>query len=144
MREMKLTQGDIDHGIEPWDFAAAHLDQFLQIVENYEELRRTPVLLGMIDRLLGELEVEYYSYGRSPRRRDVTPQLRKIVFERDAYRCRECGDHHDLVVDHIFPISRGGTNSIDNLQTLCGKCNSAKGTHYHYYPEDLPETRERA
>lgn len=139
MREMKLTQGDIDHGIEPWDFAAAHLTQFVQIIDNYEELRRIPVLLGLMDDLMSELEVDYYSYGRSPKRRDVTPHLRKTVFERDAYRCRECGDHHDLVIDHIFPISRGGTNAVENLQTLCGKCNTVKGTSYPYgYPGELP------
>jgi hypothetical protein len=139
MREMKLTQGDIDHGIEPWDLAVAHLDEFIQIIDNYDELSRNPVMLGFFDMLLGELEIEYYSYGRAPKRREVSPQLRKMVFERDAYRCRECDDYHDLVIDHIFPISRGGTNAVENLQTLCGKCNSLKATSYPYgYPGDLP------
>lgn len=32
-----------------------------------------------------------------------------------------------LEVDHVVPISKGGTNDLDNLQTLCEPCNQAKG-----------------
>ena len=44
--------------------------------------------------------------------------------------CAGCGVHFEfrnLVVDHIIPRSRGGTDHKPNLQLLCGHCNSVKG-----------------
>ena len=33
-----------------------------------------------------------------------------------------------LSADHVIPLSRGGTNLIENIQPLCAKCNSKKNT----------------
>ena len=66
-------------------------------------------------------------YGRQP----IPRKLRHQVFKRDGYRCRECGaskDETSLEIDHIVPVARGGTNNIDNLQTLCRECNRMKHT----------------
>ena len=54
----------------------------------------------------------------------------KKVKERDESRCLCCGEDREylLEVDHINPKYFGGTNSLDNLQTLCRYCNTAKGT----------------
>ncbi len=42
-------------------------------------------------------------------------------------RCLACGKKTKLTVDHVIPVSKGGTSNIDNLQGLCFSCNSSKG-----------------
>lgn len=40
--------------------------------------------------------------------------------------CVACGAVA-TTIDHIVPIARGGRNDEENLQPMCGPCNSAKG-----------------
>lgn len=51
---------------------------------------------------------------------------RKKVFERDGNKCLHCGTIENLTLDHIIPLSKGGSGKIDNLQTLCQPCNLKK------------------
>lgn len=46
---------------------------------------------------------------------------------RDGPFCKACGTTDNLCVDHIIPMSRGGSDDMDNLQLLCRRCNSRKG-----------------
>lgn len=51
------------------------------------------------------------------------------MFQRDAFTCRYCGkmsDEVQLAVDHIIPVSKGGTNDAENLVTACVPCNQGK------------------
>jgi len=41
-------------------------------------------------------------------------------------KCPCCGKAVLLTVDHVIPLSRGGTNGIENIQPLCGPCNNWK------------------
>jgi hypothetical protein len=53
--------------------------------------------------------------------------LRAQIFRRDGYVCAYCGDSEaKMVIDHIVPISRGGSNDPDNLCVACDPCNSSK------------------
>ena len=63
----------------------------------------------------------------------VSNKMRFSIYKRDGYRCRMCGRSglfHDLEIDHIKPVSKGGKSTYDNLQTLCKRCNQQKGNTY--------------
>lgn len=53
-------------------------------------------------------------------------RIAKIVMDRDGGKCSECPADADTV-DHIVPVSKGGTNDLGNLRAMCRPCNSKKG-----------------
>jgi len=65
---------------------------------------------------------------RRARRRSTIPVGRRYqVLRRDNFTCQVCKTSGvPIEVDHIIPISRGGTDRIENLQTLCVPCNRGK------------------
>jgi len=56
----------------------------------------------------------------------IPAKTRREVTRRDNYTCQRCGSTSRLHIDHIFPRSRGGDDSMDNLQVLCESCNLTK------------------
>lgn len=70
--------------------------------------------------------------------RGISGQLRVEILERNGYTCQLCGaspydpDPLDpsrktrLHIDHIIPISQGGTDDPDNLRALCTACNQGR------------------
>ncbi len=60
------------------------------------------------------------------RSRYISATTRVDVLRRDNNRCVFCGvsaKKAQLEIDHIIPFSQGGSNTINNLQTLCSGCN---------------------
>lgn len=60
----------------------------------------------------------------------VLEDIKRKVKERDGNKCLCCGMENKryLQVDHIDPKYYGGSDDPENLQTLCSRCNSKKGT----------------
>jgi len=68
----------------------------------------------------------------------MTSKLREYIKVRDNFTCKKCDNstHKEsnllLEIDHIIPLSKGGITMMDNLQTLCWKCNRSKGSKMEY------------
>lgn len=63
-------------------------------------------------------------------------RLSKACRKRDNYTCRRCGkrpknkfDKARFHADHIIARSKGGRDSLNNLQTLCEDCHGLKHPH---------------
>lgn len=67
------------------------------------------------------------SFAKPRGRFPISKRVRAIVLERDEFSCVHCGSNESLQIDHIHPVVLGGTSDLDNLQTLCRRCNLAKG-----------------
>jgi len=67
---------------------------------------------------------------RTPRK--PSDRLRFRVLRRDSFTCCACGRSPareigvTLEADHVLAWSRGGETTLENLQTLCDRCNSGK------------------
>ena len=59
--------------------------------------------------------------------RRIPDYVKVEVWQRDGGQCVKCGATDYLEYDHIIPFSKGGSNSENNIQLLCRKCNLAKG-----------------
>lgn len=72
--------------------------------------------------------------GQKQRRRakirenGVEPVTTEFLVNLYASPCNVCGSTGQIEADHIIPIAKGGRHSSENLQPLCRKHNSKKGT----------------
>jgi hypothetical protein len=77
----------------------------------------------------GKIPPTFGKRGRL-KRKPVPQGTRFAVFKRDLYTCQICGRAGGvLVLDHVIPVCRGGSNAMSNLQVLCVECNQGKGSN---------------
>ena len=73
---------------------------------------------SQVEQVLSQVELrQYRSYKHT-------------LFGLQEGKCNGCEvlfPFRNMTIDHIIPRSRGGTDDSDNLQLLCGACNSTKG-----------------
>ena len=75
------------------------------------------------------LPVDYEKKEKINKRTALPPALRTKILKRDRSTCQACGARApevELEVDHIIPVSKGGTDDEKNLTTKCRDCNRGK------------------
>ena len=82
----------------------------------------------------------------TPKRTDGvvrSPDIKHRLYGRQEGLCNGCKNHflyHNMSINRIIPKSEGGLDTNDNLQLLCGACNSAKGKLFRSF---LPPKQRR-
>lgn len=67
-------------------------------------------------------------------RRGISLKVRFEILKRDNFHCVLCGQdarETKLVIDHIIPVTKNGTNDTANLRTTCMACNHGKKIYEH-------------
>lgn len=76
----------------------------------------------------------------------ISKVQRERIMKRDGLKCVSCSSTTKLAIDHVVPVSAGGSSDDSNLRVLCGSCNSKKGakliTTGALVDDDLISTRE--
>lgn len=84
------------------------------------------------DRKLGQwdypvvLRLKYFVKVAYEKLHGVQRVSKRGVLDRDHRRCAYNLSHEATTIDHIFPRSRGGKNTWQNLVAACGPCNRKK------------------
>jgi hypothetical protein len=98
---------------------------------DWPRLKLRFVDLGLIEINDGRLRVhESFAFISSigVERPAMAPVLRMAILRRDNFTCGYCGSTAGpFDVDHVVPVSRGGSNDEGNLLTACAQCNRSKG-----------------
>lgn len=63
----------------------------------------------------------------------------KAMFGNRCLRCGESESRVQITVDHVIPVTKGGSNAIENLQPLCYSCNASKQDRIIDYRPDFEE-----
>lgn len=71
-------------------------------------------------------ELGEFDYKNQNNRHSIPKSIKQDVWQRDGGKCIECGSKEKLEYDHIIPISKGGANTVRNIQLLCENCNRTK------------------
>jgi 5-methylcytosine-specific restriction endonuclease McrA len=133
----RLWGSDADPFPKPWVSSA----ELLELTEQKYFDRRTRELRDHLgcdieSAYIGEFSGHAWRFNSDtlapPQDRDYLTQSQKLQLFRDYdYTCATCGlkveaGIRGLQADHKVPLSRGGSNALNNWQPMCNNCNVGK------------------
>ena len=98
-----------------------HLDEYKDYQKKYRKSKEGKLLLSL-HRHKRRAKMISTSDG------SVTKQAIEGMFIGQNYKCNLCGENirENYHIDHILPLSKRGTHTIENIQLLCPHCNLTK------------------
>ena len=125
----RLGFADISESVLTVEYRFTYTSDGGMVQKSFPVYMTEETINALIDRLESKLTIEAFT---KEQRALMTKKLREQIKERDDFTCQMCGNstHKEpnllLEIDHILPISKGGSTIESNLQTLCWKCNREK------------------
>lgn len=96
---------------------------FYSVERAINQRNRTP------GKCAGYYYIDTEKYKAKIKRKNYSDEERKIIYNKSGGRCELCGQRllfEEMTLDHIVPLSMGGEDSMENLQTACYACNQFK------------------
>ena len=85
-----------------------------------------PTFVGAILDTLVKISKRQLVVTKTDASRHIPQDVKNAVWQRDGGKCVQCGATSYLEFDHIIPHTKGGANTVANIQLLCRSCNLKK------------------
>ena len=107
------------------------LVQIVRVVNQWDQPRQQAFLRDQgipEEKLHLQTSVEWWEIDdeRQCLREPITAEMKKAIFIKDHDECVYCSAQAILEIDHIYPVSLGGTSEMENLITASTRCNLRK------------------
>lgn len=124
LKEDALPEDKLKRTFDRWWPDLKHILDNLPAEKASGETRRSTeeMLSEVIDLVRALSRRSSREERRSLPHSSLTPMLSVLIERvgmRDGYQCKECGSTEDLELQHIIPLSKGGTHNLENLELIC-------------------------
>jgi 5-methylcytosine-specific restriction endonuclease McrA len=112
---------------EPLTFCNIERAIALLYLQKAEIIKATGRMMRSISSAMPVPAVIRLLYRTTRRHVPIVKYSRRNVHARDNFACQYCGNTDHLTIDHVYPLSRGGRTTWENVVTACRSCNGRKG-----------------